>query len=232
MTSILAASILGGFLAVEHRSSLRLMVSQPLVGGLLTGILLGAPLQGFIAGAFFQILFLGHIQMRGERSPDLPSGGVAAAALYILVSRDSGGAPPVDGDIMVWSMLIAILVAGLGMYFHAAWCSRSAGLADRALDHARGGRFREASSIHLSMLAVHFLYGFAVIFAALTAGRPLAAWAAGKPGLIDAGPPGLILLLIPFVGIGSILRIHLAKSHAFWLASGFLLTGIAVMVWR
>lgn len=231
MTSILAASILGGLLAVEHRSSLGLMVSQPLVGGLLTGILLGAPLQGFIAGAFFQILFLGHVRLRGERSPDLPSGGIAAAALYVLVSRDSGG-PPVDGDIMIWSILIAILVAGLGMYFHAAWCARSAGLADRALDHARSGRFREASSIHLSMLAVHFLCGFALIFAALAAGRPLIAWAAEKPGLIDAGPPGLILLLIPFVGIGSIIRIHLAKSHAFWLASGFLLTVIAVMIWR
>lgn len=231
MTSILAVSILGGILAVEHRSSLKLMVSQPLVGGFLTGILLGAPLQGFIAGAFFQMLFLGHVPLRGERSPDLPSGGVAAAALYILVWRDSGSAPPVAGDIIILSMLIAIAVSGLGMYFNAIWCAKSAGLADRALDHARGGRFREASSIHLSMLAVHFLYGFCVIFAALAAGRPLAAWAAGKPGLIDAGPPGLILLLIPFVGIGSILRIRLARSQAFWFASGFLLTVIFMMIW-
>ncbi len=230
MSPILATSILGGILAVDHRSSVRTMISQPLVGGLLTGMVLGATMEGFLAGALFQMLFLGNITLRGEHAPDLPVGGVAAAALYILVSRDAGNAMPANGNILMLSMLLAILVAGLGRYFYMIWEKWAGRLADRAFEYARNGRLRRASAIHLSMIFVHFLYGFTVLLAVLPPARSLIAFGSGGSAFIDAGPPGMLVLMVPFIGIGSLARLHLVRSQAFWFAAGFLFTVILMMI--
>ncbi|MBN1163911.1 MAG: PTS sugar transporter subunit IIC [Candidatus Krumholzibacteriota bacterium] len=224
MNPIIATSLLGGILAVDYRSSLRLMVSQPLCGGTLTGLILGAPLEGLLAGSLLQIIFLGNITVRGERVLALPVAGVAMAALYILCGREAGGDVSARGVILFWSLLFAIFTAGVGQVAYRVWENRSNVLVEKAFEFARRGRLRLASTIHLSMLLVHFIYGCAALLLVISLGRAFIVSVALRAGFPAAGSPGVFLILLPFLGVGSLVRLHLAKSQAFWFGAGFLLT--------
>ncbi len=78
--TVLSVSVVGGALALDHRAHVRLLVSQPICGGLLTGLVLGDWRAGFLAGSILQMMFLGTFPVRGAPLPDLPLGGVIASA--------------------------------------------------------------------------------------------------------------------------------------------------------
>ena len=230
MNPFLTVSVLGGLLALDLRSSIRIMVSQPICGGLLTGLFLGSPGEGFFAGAIFQIIFLGHIDLRGNGILDLPVGGVTASALYILTLREFSGDPSVNGFVLLCSILIGILAAGVGKAFYLWWEDASVVLAVRAIRYVKEGRYRLVSAIHLSFLAVHFLYAFLFLIVVVPMGRFLISTAAFHlPGFLS-GNLGQLYLLVPFIGIGSLLRLYTARSKVFLFVSGFLLTAMAVVV--
>ncbi len=230
MGPILVASILGGVLAVDFRSSLRIMFSQPICGGLITGIVLGSPLEGFFAGALFQMMFLGNVTIRGDRVLDLPVGGVAASALYILSIREFGGDISVNGIVLFFSILMSILVAGAGQVFYSWWEKMSGRLTGRAFDYIREGRFRVASAVHISILLVHFLYAFLLLMAVLPVGRVFIVFIVAGSGNFFQGSLSGLYLLLPFIAIGSLIKLHLARLQMFWFAIGFLLTVIIVML--
>lgn len=229
MNPVITASLIGGLLAVDHRSSLGLMVSQPICGGLITGIFLGAPAEGMLAGALLQMMFLGHVPVRGERFPDLPVAGVTAAALYILVKADAGADPALGGVVLFWALLVAILVASLGHYFYRWWERRAAAIVAIAVRGAREGKAVRISGIHLSMLLVHFAYAFAVVLVVLAGGGPLISRGATALARFSGGGLGTLAALVPFIGVGSLLRLHRIRTRIFWLAAGFLVTYVFVL---
>ena len=230
MNPFLTVSVLGGILALDLRSSIRIMVSQPICGGLLTGLVLGSPVEGFFAGALFQMIFLGNVDLRGNGILDLPMGGVTASALYILTLREFSGDPSVNGFILSCSILIGILAVGVGQAFYLWWEDASVVLAVRAIRYVKEGRYRTVSAIHLSFLAIHFIYAFLFLIVVVPTGRFLISNAAFHlPGFLS-GNLGLLYLLVPFIGIGSLLRLFTSRSKVFWFASGFLLTAMAVIV--
>ena len=183
MNPVVAASILGGLLAVDYRSSLGLMVSQPICGGLLTGLVLGAPAEGMLAGGLIQMIFLGHVPVRGEQKPDLPTAGVTAAALYILVGRAVGDDPALGGSILFISLFTGMLAAVAGHYVYRWWERRATALAIAAARSAEAGRFRRISVIHLSTVALHFAYAFCVLERAPSTAYTLARMPPSRPTL-------------------------------------------------
>ena len=97
MHYLLVASLIGGALSFEYRSSIRLYLSAPLVSGWMTGLLLGQPLHGLMAGVIMQLLFIGAVRLRGRPEADLPPAGVIAAAAFVAVSRDTGRVAVMEG---------------------------------------------------------------------------------------------------------------------------------------
>ncbi len=229
MNPAIVASIIGGALAVDHRSSLGLMVSQPLCGGLITGMLLGAPAEGMLAGGLLQMIFLGHVPVRGERFPDLPVAGVAASALYILVNREVGADPTLRGIVLFWCLLAAILIAVLGHYFYRWWEQRVASLLQPAVPSAREGSSLRVSAIHLSMLFLHFTYAFCVLFIFIAGGRPLLSRGATMLARVSGETFGSLAALVPFIGVGSLLRLHCFRTRMFWFGAGFLVSYVFVL---
>lgn len=227
MSPVLSASLLAGALASENRSSLRLMVSQPLCGGFLTGLLLGNLRDGFLAGALLQMLFLGMITVRGMRMPDLTLGGVAGAAVYILAQRETSSDPGVKGLALFISLAVALGVAIIGSAVHRFWESRSFFLTRWATRAAAGGRFRLASALHFSTLAVHGIAGFAVVAGAVIAGVPLAAAVIGVVPRQSCEPLASLHVLLPFIGAGSLLALNVTKARVFLFCAGF---GIVLLV--
>ncbi len=226
MNSVIASSLLGGILAVDYRSSLRLMISQPICGGAIAGLVLGDPYNGLLAGTLLQVIFLGHIAIRGGKTPDLPLGGVVASSLYITVGRKLGGDQSLEGLVLFWSIFISVMKAVAGQIFYELWERRSAALTDKAFDYARRGSLRRASAIHLSMLFFHFLFGVIVLLIVLPAGGVFVKYAALGSESWAGHSPGAFRILLPFIGVGSLVRMHKTKPHLFWFGSGFFVTMI------
>lgn len=229
MSPVIAASLLGGVLALDNRSSLRLMISQPICGGLLTGLALGAPSEGFMAGGLLQMMFIGCIPLRGRNTPDLPIGGVAAAALYILASRATGGDPESSGLILFLSLASAVAAAAAGNAVYRRWYAAASSIHSKAMDFASKGRLGMVSAIHLSTLIPHFLLGLLIIAVSLLVGRPLICLITERLRLTAHGSFHYVYLVVPFIGIGSMVRLHGTRARLFWLCAGFLATYIFLL---
>ncbi len=228
MSPYLAVSLIGGALTLENRSSLRLMLSQPICSGLILGLALGAPEEGLFAGLMFQVLFLGYVHLRGERMPDIPIGGLAAAALYILSMRRLGGA--FEGTILVFSLLLGLLISLAGYAMYRVWERKAWHVSSLAMRYIMEGRYRLAARLHMAGLVFHFLFGFVVLILVVPAGVELIAAAAGRVGSGWSTSFAGARYIVPFVGAGLLARLHFVRDRAFWFGTGFLVTYVLFLL--
>jgi mannose/fructose/N-acetylgalactosamine-specific phosphotransferase system component IIC len=231
MNPVLAASLLAGALALDNRSSLRLMISQPVCGGLLVGFALGSPREGLLAGAVLQMMFLGMIPVRGIGMSDLALGGVAVSSLYILALRSAAVDPAAKGLVLLLSLAASLGVAAAGRCVYRFWESRSHVFADAALRLAGRGRFALASALHFSTLAIHFAVGFAVTAAVVIALVPAVAWIAAAAWGKWAEPLASLSVLLPFIGAGSLFALNLGRVRGSLFLAGFCAV-VLVLVFR
>ncbi len=80
---LLRLALIGGLVGLDTTAALQMMVSQPLVGGLLAGWALHDPWQGAFIGLLFQGLYLAEFPVGGRIFPDGNLAAVQAAALAI-----------------------------------------------------------------------------------------------------------------------------------------------------
>lgn len=220
MGPIVTAAIVGGALAFDNRSSLRLLVSQPICGGLLAGLALGDWRAGFTAGALLQALFLGAVPVRGLRLPDLPVGGAVAAVLAVLVPRSAGSDPGARGLSLACALGGGLLAAAAMQRLYGWWERRAHvldGAAGRAID---AGRFGAASAIHFSTFAIHFAGGFLAAGAAAAAAPAIGAGVEAAAGAWSE-PLGSLRTLLPFVGAGALLFLNRARVRLALFIAGF-----------
>jgi PTS system mannose-specific IIC component len=230
VSAVLTVSLLGGLLSLEHRAELRFMVSQPVCSGLLTGLILGSPAEGLLVGAMFQVMFLGFVPVRGEIAPDLPVGGVAASACYILSLQRLGGGPSAQGIMLFCALIFGLAISLMGYALYRAWERRTWTFFEVAMALAMAGRFRRAKVIHMTVLIFHFLYGFLVLAALVPAGMAIIAFVTARVGAWQGGSMNALQYLVPFIGAGSLARLYFAKSRAFWFGTGFLVTYLFFIV--
>jgi mannose/fructose/N-acetylgalactosamine-specific phosphotransferase system component IIC len=222
MDPLLTASLLGGALSFEYRTSIRLYLSAPLVSGLVTGWLLGNPLQGMMVGVLLQLIFIGSVRLRGRPEADLPPAGVISAAVFILVSRETGRVSTMDGMILFWSLLLGLLVAAAGSIFYSQWEKTVSRIAGKGLEMASRGRTHTAAAIHMGLSLVHFAWGFLIILIALKPGMAAVTYLSTRLDVMSAGSMGSLPFLIPLVAAGAILKLLSDRTRLFWFGAGFL----------
>jgi mannose/fructose/N-acetylgalactosamine-specific phosphotransferase system component IIC len=222
MDPLLTASLLGGALSFEYRTSLRLYLSAPLVSGLITGWLLGSPLHGMMAGVLIQLMFIGSVRLRGRPEADLPTAGVLSTALFIIVSRETGRASTMDGMILFWSLLFGLVAAAAGSIFYSQWEKAVSRMAGKGLELASRGRTLSASAIHMCLSLVHFAWGFLVIAIALKPAAAAVTYLSTRLDVMSAGSMGSLPFLIPLVAAGAILKLLSDRTRLFWFGAGFL----------
>ena len=230
VNAVLTVSLIGGLLSLEHRAELKFMISQPVCSGLLTGLILGSPAAGLFVGAMFQVMFLGFVPVRGEGVPDLPIGGVAASAYYILSVQRLGGGPVWEGIILFCALTFGFAISLMGYSLSRMWEKRTWNLFKIAMASAMAGRFRYAKAIHLMILVFHFLYGFLVLLALIPAGTAIIAFVTARVGIEQGGSMNALQYLVPFIGAGSLVRLYFSRSRAFWFGAGFLVTYLFFIV--
>jgi hypothetical protein len=74
------------------------------------------------------------------------------------------------------------------------------------------------------MAGVHFLAGFLICLTLIPAGYAITMKAVSSSVGFD-GSVDILYIFIPFIGIGSLLRIVLFQHQAFWFLSGLIITG-------
>jgi mannose/fructose/N-acetylgalactosamine-specific phosphotransferase system component IIC len=225
---IIPVSLLGGALCVDFRSSLRLMISQPICGGLLTGLILGEPFNGLLAGTFIQIMFLGDFFVRGAKRLDLPIAGVVSAALFVLVDLKLAGDVSVSAMVMIWALSFGLLAGWFGYSVYRVLFFKLPGVAESVIKKAMEGKLWYLSFLNFFMVAFHFLFGFVVLMVVLPVGYKTILYFVSTSWRLT-GSVELLYIFLPFIGIGSLLRIQILKSQGFWFISGFLITAMVLV---
>jgi mannose/fructose/N-acetylgalactosamine-specific phosphotransferase system component IIC len=228
MSVYLTVSLIGGALTLENRSSLRLMLSQPICSGLILGLVLDAPSEGLFAGFMFQVMFLGYVHLRGERLPDIPVGGVTSTALYILSMRRLGGA--YGGTALFLSLLLGLLVSLGGYAMYRLWERKVWHVSSLAMRYVMEGRYRLAARLHMVGLLFHFIFGFAVLILVIPAGVEFITAAAGRVGNEWSGSLDAIRYIVPFIGAGLLARLYFVRDRALWFGTGFLVTYVLFLL--
>lgn len=78
MITVLLIIALGGIVALDATSFGQLMLSRPMVAGILCGALVGMPLEGALLGAMLEALSMGILPVGAARYPETGTAAVAA----------------------------------------------------------------------------------------------------------------------------------------------------------
>ncbi|HUE77746.1 MAG TPA: PTS sugar transporter subunit IIC [Longimicrobiales bacterium] len=84
--SWLVTGILGGFVGLDASSFPQVMISRPLVAGVLTGVLAGRPAEGLALGFLMEVFALITLPIGAARYPEPGTATVAAASAYIAAT--------------------------------------------------------------------------------------------------------------------------------------------------
>lgn len=224
MNSLLVVSLLGGALIMEDKSSVGLMLSSPICAGFLVGLVLGKPSEGFFAGALFQMIFMGYVPVRGERSMSVRAASIAGVAIYVLGCLSTGNGSGFRADILFLSILMGVLISGIGDFCYITRENRLWSISESATGHAMAGNFSKASWWHTGGLFADFFSGFLFILATVALGRYLVTAAAGSIDSFSGNVMPGLKVLIPFIGVSALMRIHIFSSKALWFGAGFIVT--------
>ncbi len=222
--SLLLIALIGGLANLDRRTSLGLMVSQPICTGFLVGVVLGEPESGFLFGSVFQMVLLGVVSIRGSMLPDFSAGSVIGAGLFVAVLKFSAHDPSTKGFAYFLSFSSAIAASVVFGAIYRWWERHSSFLADMSLASLKEGRAWAVSLLHLSTIVLHFVVGaiFSALFTLFL--LPVVSRAVHSRFVDTFQPLSSMEVLLPFIGLGFLLG-HLAtRAKLFWFAAGFVIT--------
>jgi len=98
----LATALLGGCVGLDATSFPQVMISRPVVAGMLTGVLFGRPAEGVALGFLVEVFALIILPIGAARYPESGTATVAATAAYLAAT------PP---GLQAGALLLALVFA-------------------------------------------------------------------------------------------------------------------------
>lgn len=185
----------------------------PLTTGILTGIFMGDPMTGMLAGAHIQLIYLGWISAGGTMPSNTIVAGIFGTAMTIL----SGADPVMAVTFAIPFSMFGLLLNQIYMTVNSFWIHR----ADNMLEKGNINGVRVMNYLP-SFLVALVLYGIPA-FALVVSGQH---WGTS---LIEAIPESLVTALqvvggiMPALGIAMLLN-YLGKPKLIpWFFAGFFL---------
>lgn len=173
---LLLLAVLGAVVALDQDAGLGLHLSQPLVAGALTGLVLGRLDAGIGAGAVVQLVWMAAQPVGGARLPDLGLGGMAAALAMPpgapageLLGTDSLALPAALGIMAAWGGAWVLRAQRL---LHGRWLAGMDGWVEQ-------GDVGTLARLHRRTLIVHALRGGILVLLAAAVVPPVAQYGAG-----------------------------------------------------
>lgn len=227
-SSLLVLGLLAGILALDDTALAQTWFGQPLPAAVLTGYLCGDPLTGLAVGLPLQLVLAGNLPVGQTFTGDHTSAAVAAVAGTLLGGRPLppvlAGDPAGTWQLLGWVILGAGLLSLLGHILiqaerrlHGMWMLKG-------LHSLRDGRLGRIEQLHLRCLLTTFLRGFGsgILFVLLM----LRVWIplfAQLPQVFQAAL-GTLPLLLPGLGVGTMIDRYGLKSSWPWVALGMVCT--------
>lgn len=218
------AALVIGALGLDQTAFAQVLLSQPLVGGVILGWCAGDPGSGLLAGAFFQFLCLTDLPVGSSIPPDTALSGLIGVSTFLLLGHPQGwGDQALLGLLAAGFLPVAIVARVLDVRVRRAnrfWAHTTEKLLAR-------GRVRLAQAAANGGLLFFFLRGFLVALVVLSA---MAFWdGAGLSRAAAAAPVfALFARCVPLVGLAALLsqrrRPGWPLSLAVGVAAGILFT--------
>ena len=108
--AIAVLALIAGALSLDTTAAFQVMVSQPLVAGVIAGFALGDATTGLIVGTTLQLVWLGVLPLGTAHFPDAAVGTVVGVGVACLLSPGAAG----GGWPMALGVLVALGVGALG----------------------------------------------------------------------------------------------------------------------
>ncbi len=223
-TSFLLLGLMGGLLTLDETALAQTWFSQPLPVGVLTGVLCGEPLTGLAIGLPVQLILAGNLPVGQSFTGDPISALVAVVGAVVLAGHNLtpalGFASLSQIPFIGW-MIVAVGLLSSGGHLmvqmerraHSLWMLEG----HRTL---RDGRLNRIEQIHVRCLFTTFLRGFATT--TLLVPLLLKTWIPlfeHLPGIVIAAL-GMLPLLLPGLGIGTLIDRYGLRASWLWVASG------------
>lgn len=205
-----------GALGLDQTAVAQVLLSQPLVGGVILGWSAGDPEAGLLAGAFFQFLCLTDLPVGASVPPDTALAGLIGVATFLTL-----GHPPGWGD----QALLGLLAAG---FLPVAMLAKAGDVRVRRANRIwtrltekllEKGRVKLAQVAANGGLLFFFLRAFIVALVVLNA---VALWdGAGLNRAAGAAPAfALFARCVPLIGLSALLAQRRRPGWPLFLAAG------------
>ncbi len=228
MTTLETAGVVavGTLVGLDLVSVPQMMISRPLVAGLLGGLVVGNPVAGLGAGAVLELFAMETLPVGAVRYPDWGPGSVAAGAL--VGARGAGALP--SGLLGVVLVVIASAWLG-GWLMHVVRRANAASVTARRAE-LEAGDFGAVRALQWRGLARDAARSMALTAFAIAAGDALSllfahGWRA--PEIVAH-----VALAAATVGVAlaSALRLFGHGRSLVWLAGGLGAGTLAAVAWR
>lgn len=214
--SVAGTSLLIGVLALDQTAVAQVLLSQPLIGGVILGWSAGDPEAGLLAGAFFQFLCLTDLPVGASIPPDSALAGLVGVAMFLALGHPPGwGEQALLGLLATGFLPVAMLAKAGDVRVRRAnliWV----GLTKRLLEN---GRVRLAQAAANGGLLFFFLRAF-IVALLLLGGVVL--W--GGAGLNLAAPAAPVFAVfarcVPLVGLAALLSQRRRPGWPLFLSAG------------
>ena len=210
------AALIVGALGLDQTAVAQVLLSQPLVGGVILGWSAGDPASGLLAGAFFQSLCLTELPVGASIPPNTALAGLIGVAMFLLL-----GHPPGWGDQALLGLLAAgFLPVAILARVGDVWVRRAnliwLPITEKHLEH---GRVRLAQVAANGGLLFFFLRAFIISLVLLNA---VALWDGAGLDLAAGAAPAFALFArcVPLIGLAALLAQRHRPGWPLSLAAG------------
>lgn len=225
---LLALSFLNGLLSLDETALAQTWFGQPLPAAVLAGLVCGDPGLGLVVGLPLQLILVGNLPVGRSFAGD-PTTATVSVVGGMALCRDLPGLAGFHAqlwtglDLLGWLLIGAALVSfagnwliGLERQAHLLWMHSG----HRVL---RDGRLERIESIQLRCLGASFARGLVLgfLFSLLFAVIWIPAFALLPPRLGLA--LGVVPLLIPGLGLGTMADRYGLKASWLWIMAGLLI---------
>lgn len=187
-------------------------IHRPIITGPIVGLILGKPELGLVAGATFELMWMGLVPLAGAQPPNVVLGGIIGTAFAI-----------VTGQTAEQAILVAVPFAIFVQICITLLFTVYSPLMSVADGYAKNLNFSGIANLNYLGMTILFIFysviAFSVIYfgaeAAQNLVRMIPKWI--TDGLGFAGG------LMPAIGFGILLNIMLRKQYIAYFILGFLL---------
>ncbi|MFV0432227.1 MAG: PTS N-acetylgalactosamine transporter subunit IIC [Alphaproteobacteria bacterium] len=187
-------------------------IHRPIIAGPVVGLILGDPQAGLVAGATFELMWMGLVPLAGAQPPNVVLGSIIGTAFAIVTSQSAEVAIGV-------AIPFAIFVQACITFLFTVY-SPLMSVADR---YAKNLNFAGIANLNYLGMTILFLFYSIIAFSVIYFGAESAQKLVGIipkwiiNGLEMAGG------LMPAIGFGILLNIMLRKQYVAYFILGFIL---------